>query len=454
MIRNLAILSLLWVFPILVVNTGALDLGASAYGEEAKPEPKRRKKSRRVPAMRESTYKRISEAQIMIDPESVIREEGEPPPKPKGTPQDAVKMLLGMMNRKGLNSYERAQIWNTLAFAYYTLNDVQKSIDAYQQILGQGTITEALELIALRTLYQLYLGEEEYLKAIEYIEKWQAIKVIPDPYATYIKAIAYYSLEDYQKAFENALLVEEIAISQQRTIQEGWWSLQVTLYSERNDTDNVIRVLENLLLHYPKKRYWKHLGFMYSEKGWDDKALSANYAAYTQDFYQKESELLRLAQMLINGDNPYESSQVLVTGIKDEIIEENEDNYRLLATAYTLANEYSLAIDAWRDAARFAEDGYSLYRLAQMLATEDRHKEAIKAYQDALKKGELDKPADATFYLGVSQMQLERWGSATKSFRAAARLDKKQEKKSLKYIRYVDGQRRRQEALKKMLEDT
>ena len=92
------------------------------------------------------------------------------------------------------------------------------------------------------------------------------------------------------------------------------------------------------------------------------------------------------------------------------------------------------------------------FRLAQALASEDRHKEAVKAYSDAQKKGDLKKPADAAFWKGISQMQLERWDSATKSFRNASRLDKKKSKQARQYIRYIAGEKRRQSELRKMLE--
>ena len=49
-------------------------------------------------------------------------------------------------------------------------------------------------------------------------------------------------------------------------------------------------------------------------------------------------------------------------------------------------------------------------------------------------------------------MQLERGDSATESFRSAAKLDKKKAKQSRQYIRYIAGERRRQEELRKMLE--
>ena len=53
-----------------------------------------KKKPRRVPAISQSLYKQMSEAQIMIDPDSMPREEGEPAPVPKGTPQDGINKLL------------------------------------------------------------------------------------------------------------------------------------------------------------------------------------------------------------------------------------------------------------------------------------------------------------------------------------------------------------------------
>ncbi|MCS5581956.1 MAG: hypothetical protein NZ777_00425, partial [Pseudomonadales bacterium] len=235
-------------------------------------------------------------------------------------------------------------------------------------------------------------------------------------------------------------------------VKENWWYLQVVLYNELEDVDSVIRVLESLIVNYSKKQYWMHLAGMYSEKGRDDASLSAYYATYIQGFLVKETEIVMMAQRLLGADNAYEASQVLEKGFKGKLIEENEKNLRLLATAYTLSQETNAAIDAWRDATRYAEDGDLYFRLAQALSAEDRHKEAVKAYSDAQKKGDLNRPGDVAFWKGISQMQLERWDSATKSFRSAARLDKKKSKQSRRYIRYIAGERRRQKELRKMLE--
>ena len=453
MLNKLTLLAIVWSLPLLL---GQLDVNIS-FGETATAQEKKkqeRKKTRRVPAMRERTYKKLAEAQIMIDPESAPREEGEPPPEPTGTPQDAIRLLTKLRGSKGLNSYEHAQIWNTLAFAYYTLEDVPNTIRSYEQILKQGTITEALEMTSMRALFQLYYAEEDYRRSIQYIDRWQALQAKPDPGVTFIKSTAYYQLENFRQSLKWAIRVEEIATEQQREIKENWWYLQVVLYNELQDPDNVIRVLETLIAYYPKKQYWMYLAGMYSEKEWDDKSLSAYYAAYAQGFLARESEVVMLSQRLLSAAVPYEAAQIMEKGFKEGLIKENEKNLTLLATAYTMAQETNSAIDAWRDATKYAEDGDLHYRLAQALAQEDRHKEAIQAYTAAQKKGDTKDPDDIAFWKGISQMQLERWNGATRSFRDAAKLgDKKMKRQTRKYIRYIAGEKRRQRELRKMLED-
>lgn len=454
---KLALIGLFWALPLMPPQSTGLALNGQAFAEEkksAKPKKRRRTKTRRVPAMREAVYKELAKAQVMIDPESVPREEGEPPPVPDGTPQDAVELLLKLQHRKGMNGYELAQVWNTLAFAYYTLDDIPKTIAAYEKILSEGTISIALELSTLRALFQLYYSQERYDKSLSYIDRWLELNGSPDASVTFIKATIYYQLKDIQKSLKYALEVQAITEAQGNTMRENWWYLQVVLFSELERSDDVIRVLEILVAQYPKKQYWMHLAGMYSEKAWDDKALSAYHAAYTQGFLTKESEVVMLAQRLLSLDeapNPYEASQVLEKGFEEELIEENEKHLRLLATAYTLSQEATAAIDTWRKATKYADDGELHYRLAQALANEDRHVEAIESYEAALEKGELKKPADVNFWLAVSQMQLERWEAAIDSFTEAGELDEDKEEQTSNYITYIKGERARLEALDRAL---
>lgn len=446
--KQIALVSILWALPVLVGNFGGSFFAGRAYAEEA-----HKKETRQVPAMRERTYKELSEAQLLIDPKSVPVEKGEKPPDVKPDPKAAIEMLKKMLGSRGMNSYEIAQVWNTMAFAYYTIDDIPNTIKSYEMVLQQ-TITEALELSSLRALFQLYYSQENYKKALEYIDKWQTLKGTPDPDVTYIKATVYYQLGDMKKALEQANLVEKIARDEQRTIKESWWYLQVVCYNELKDYDNVIRVLKELIATYPKKQYWMSLAGMYSEENQDDKSLSAYYAAYMQGMLDRDMEVVMLAQRLLNAEVPYEASQVLEKGMKDGIVDKDEKNLKLLATAYTMADETSKAIDTWKRAADAAkDDGEIYYRLAQALTQQDRNKEAVDAYQKALdNRKDLRDVAEVYFWMGSSLIQLKDWDKAADAFKEAAK-DPQHAKTATQYLKYVEGEKKREEELKKMLQE-
>ena len=89
-------------------------------------------------------------------------------------------------------------------------------MDAYEQILKQSPITLALELNALRALFQLHLSEGNYRRSIDFINRWQEVNITPDADVTHFKAIAYYQLEDNRESLRQGLLTEEIALAQEK----------------------------------------------------------------------------------------------------------------------------------------------------------------------------------------------------------------------------------------------
>ncbi len=446
-VGTLTAVSVLWALPAIVSLIPGQQLESGAvYAAEKK------KKPRKVPPLTEKIYKAIAQAQLLIDPDSIPLEEGQERPDVVANPQQAVSDLLEVLNRRKINSYEKAQVWNTLAFAYYTLEDTPNTMKAYENVLKEQ-ISEALELSSLRALFQLYYSQEKYQTAIDYMDRWEILKGKKDTNVTFIKATAYYQIENFEKSLENTLLVEQLAIEEGKTIKENWWYLQVVIYNELKDFDNVINVLEKLLSVYPKKQYWMHLAGMYAEKEMEDKSLSAYYAAYSQGMFDKETEVVMLSQRLLNAEVPYEAARILEKGFDEGLVEKNEKNVRLLAMSYTMSQEMSLAIDAWKEATTYTDDGELHYRLAQALANEDRHKEATASYREALDKGGLKKgqDSDANFWMGISLMQLKEWDDATDAFREAAK-DKDRAKSARQYIAYIRGEKRRLAALKEMLE--
>lgn len=433
-----------------------VDLGGTVQAAETPKKKKKKKKDtrkkRKVPPIREKTYRVLEESQMLIDPSKVPpKKPGDPPLDIPANPAKALEVLKKAKERSGLNSYEVAQLWNTMAYAYFTLEDIPNTLKAYKEVL-KGKIPIGVELLTLRSLFQIYLMEEDYDNSLSYIAKWEAVNIDPDPDVIYFKGYISMAKENFRKALGYALKVERVAKAQEKKMKENWWYLQVMLYTQKKDYNNVIPVLEKLVVNYPKKQYWIHLIGMYSEKDRPDDALSAAYAAYTQDMFIKESELVVLAQRLLNAEVPYEASQVVATGLKKGYIEESQKVMKLLAQSYTMAREMDKAIVAWEKASTYAKDGQIYFRLAQALSNEDRHKEAIAAYRNALKKGKLDKPADVSFWMGISLMQVQEWDKAIDAFNKTAELDEKQAKRCEQYIAYINSEKHRLQKIQEMLD--
>ena len=413
---------------------------------------KKEQEKRRVMPVTEQINRRLMEARVLIDPASEL-EEGDdeselPPPDPRG----AIELLNKIKDRKSLNPSERANVHYLLAFAYYSLEDIPNAVKSYEMILAQSPgIKIRFELTVLRSLYQIQMAEENFRDALEYMDRWERLNLGPDLNLQFARANSWFQLKDYRESLKHALILENLAIEQGKPIKELWWYVQVLDYSELKDIDNVINVLEKLIANYPKKRYWMHLAAMYSEKDMESQALSTYYAAYTQDLLDKESEFVMLAQRLLSAEVPFEASQILEEGFKKGVIEENEKNIKLLAMAYTMAQEHTKAIDAWTDATRFAEDGTIFYRLAHALQSEDRHREAIKAYDDALDAGGMDDESEIHFWKGNSLLQLNEYDAAIEAFRESRKGENKTRRRTAdQYIKYIRSEKQRIAALEAM----
>jgi hypothetical protein len=114
--RHFVLMGGLWLLPFLVNSTAGDYVhfkGVAAAAAEKK------KETRKVPAMREKTYKVLSQALLLIDPEAAQHEDGKAVEPVKANPKEAINVLLKLLESRGMNSYETAQVWNALAMAYY-----------------------------------------------------------------------------------------------------------------------------------------------------------------------------------------------------------------------------------------------------------------------------------------------------------------------------------------------
>ena len=125
------------------------------------------------------------------------------------------------------------------------------TLNAYEQVLAagrQGVIMESLETNALRALFQLYYQREEYRKSLNYMDQWEALTGRKEAQITYLRATAHYQMEEFRDSLKWAIETENLAKAEGKDPKENWIYLQVVLYNELQDIDNVIRVLERMVV--------------------------------------------------------------------------------------------------------------------------------------------------------------------------------------------------------------
>jgi TonB family protein len=169
--------------------------------------------------------------------------------------------------------YEQTQVWKFKGFVYYSLDDFPEAIRSYKQVItGEGT-PEDLRLDTRYTLAKLFSAEERYAEAAAELEIFIEESIIISNDARILLAQIYYQFDRK----EDSLTMLESAIddieSKGKLPKESWWSLQRVLYHEKNDYNRVVKVLENLVKHYPTIEYKNQLlkiRLLLSEQSFND----------------------------------------------------------------------------------------------------------------------------------------------------------------------------------------
>ncbi|MBA3564359.1 MAG: tetratricopeptide repeat protein [Gammaproteobacteria bacterium] len=399
---------------------------------QAQDEQQAERETRKTPAMRQNVYAELSEAQKAADANDFA---------------GAIRILDELRDRDRLNSYELAQLWNFYGFIHYSNDDLARSIEAYENMLAQPDLAEAMQTDTLYTLAQLSFTTDQYAKAVDYLERWFAASNDPGPEPYILLGQAYYQMERFEDAIAPVETAIRIAGEQGKPVQETWYLLLRAFYFELDNFPKVVAVLEALVRHHPKKEYWVQLAAMYGETGQEQKQLVAYEIAHVQGFLTEGDELVLLAQLYLQQDVPFKAASVLDQGMKSATVEKTAANYRLLSQAWTLAQEDEKAIPALMQAARLSDDGELDARLAQTYMNLDQWDKAAEAARAALEKG-VEGEAGVQLMLGMSLFNLERFEQAKSTFRLAQN-DSRSGTTARQWIEHIDQEQQRLEQLER-----
>lgn len=432
-----AFLALPVVAVQLVVTQAQTDLGMTAYSaavaqEETKKKPEQ---TRRTPALRNKVYEKLAEAQLAAEAKDW---------------KTARKVLDGMLDaggKKALNSYELANVYNLYAFIYYSAEDYKNALKAYENVVAQPDIPLAMEINTKYTIAQLYFVQEDWKKGVTALLQWFDATDTPPANAYVLLAQGYYQLKDYDKALFNVEKAIDMYKAKDKIPKEQWYNLARFLYFDKGDVNNTVAILEEMLVHFPKKQYWVQLSHMYGEQKKESEQLSAMDTAYMQNMLDKGQEQITMAYLYLNAEVPYKAAKVMDKGLKDESIEGKSKNYEILGNSWRQAQEIEKAIPAMELASAKSDAGELYTRLGNVYLDGDQFKKAISSINKGLKRGGVKRPDTARLVLGMAYFNDKQYSNARKAFTAAAK-DDRSKKYAQQWLNYLDNEESRQKKLK------
>lgn len=260
---------------------------------------------------------------------------------------EALAELKRMQERKYLDDYERAVMWQTFSVLYYERGDFEESAHAGDEALKQDVLPAWSKLRTQRLLGELYLQMERFDRASALLGAWIAAAKDPTPQDHYLVASAFAQNRQFAEALPHA----RQAVDAMPEPKEPWLTLLVSLHFELKQERDVLAVLERLVAAFPtKKTYRLQLVESHRALGQDDQALAAMQRAYQDKLLDQEKDLTNLAQLYIEREQPVKAAQLLDVHMADGSVTRTADNLRLLGRAWALAGDEDRAKTAMQAA--------------------------------------------------------------------------------------------------------
>lgn len=387
---------------------------------EAQKESKRREppKTKKVETISRRIYEALQGVQKAMEEENWA---------------SAETKLNAILARKKLNDHEKAQVHQTFGYLYSSKENYKQAIRSFRKAIELNGLPEAAQLNTQFNLGQLYMLTGQYQRGIQTLLDWFKKVEDPAPNAYMLLANAYAQKEDYRTAWKWA----KQGLDRMVEPREPWMRLGAQLNLALENYRSARYWLERLVEDWPRESYLKQITAVYSQLGQPRRALVATELAQREGYLNESKELVHLAQLYLFNEVPYKAGKLMESAIQREQVENNKDNYELLANAFTMSRDYDRALSPLGKAASLAKDGKLYIRLGQIHMDAERWAQAEKAIERGIKRGKIKSTGEAYLLLGITQFQRDRFDDARRSFERCANF-KKSRKSCLSWQRTLE----------------
>jgi tetratricopeptide (TPR) repeat protein len=330
---------------------------------------------------------------------------------------------IGTLTLDRLSPYERGKVEQILFNIAYSQEQFDKARGHLQSAIDSGGLN-AQEIDQARyQSAQLFMQEEKWREGAAALEEWFKTATNPNSGAYYLLAVAYYQLEDFDRALPPAK--KAVELMDQAKPNESWLSMLSALHLQREEYREAIPVLQQLVTAAPeKKTYWMQLSSVYGQMEDYPNALAIMQLANNVGLVTEDSEVRRLADLLLFNDVPYRGAQVLENAIEKRIVTLDEKLYEKLANCWIAAGEFDKSVAPLTRAAELAPNGDLFVRLGEVQVQREDWPAAVSAIQRGVDKGDLRDSGNAQLMLGIAHYNQKNYSEARPFFQRARQSDR------------------------------
>ena len=330
---------------------------------------------------------------------------------------------LGTLQLDKLSPYERGTTERILFSVAYSQEKYDEARGHLQKAIDSGGLNAVQIDEARYQSAQLFMQEEKWREGAAALEEWFKTAATPNSAAYYLLAVAYYQLEDFNKALPPAQ--KAVELMDKAKPNESWLSMLSALYLQREEYRQAVPVLQQLIAAAPdKKTYWMQLSSIYGQMEDYPNALGVMQLANNVGLVTEDSEVRRLADLLLFNDVPYRGAQVLEAAMEKKIVTLDDKLYEKLANCWIAAGEFDKSLAPLTRAAEMATTGDTFIRLGEVQVQREDWPAAIAAIQRGVDKGQLKDPPNAQLMLGIAHYNQKNYDEARPFFQRARQSEK------------------------------
>lgn len=387
----------------------ALCVTFALAGGVAHAQKKEAKRDVKAGMLRERSYKRLNNIYQEIGDEKYV---------------EALDGLNNLWEQTERYEYERAVIAQAIGHVKSAQEKYGEAIKYFKIALELDKLPNLQHYQIMFGVAQLYAVQSQFEESIRWLLKWfDEVDVEPKAEAYVLLGNAYAQLGNFVKAIE-AL---ETAVAKSDDPKENWYQLLMAMHFELKHYEKAGYYLEILVQMNPdKKDYWVQLSSVYVTLKKDEKALATLALAHRRGLLDKESDWKQLSNLYAYLEVPLKAAQVLQEGLEKKIIEPSLKEWEAAGNFWYAAQNLDKALNAFAEAAKYAEDGKIDLRRGYILVDQERWAEAIDALDAAIKKGGIkdNDKGNAHLLMGMARFEQGELDQAEEAFSRARRFEK------------------------------